>query len=48
MTDRDFDRKQAELDRLLNDPATPMSADRIWALLEDLAKRWRDAEPLAA
>lgn len=37
MTDMDYNRKQDELDRLLNDPDTPMHPDRIWALLDDLA-----------
>lgn len=38
MTDPDFDIKQQEVDRLLNDPDTPMRPDLIWALLEDLAR----------
>jgi hypothetical protein len=38
MTESEYNRKQAELDRLLNDPGTPMRPDRIWALLEDLAR----------
>ncbi len=42
MTETEFDRKQLELDRLLNDPGTPMHPDRIWSLLEDLA-----GEPVA-
>jgi len=38
MTDSEYDRKQQEVDRLLNDPEIPMHPDRIWALLEDLAR----------
>jgi hypothetical protein len=48
MTDSEYDTKQQEIDRILNDPETPMRPDRIWALLEDLArsgpKSARDAE----
>ncbi len=36
MTQRETDRKLAELDRLLNDPATPLDAERVWALLAEL------------
>jgi hypothetical protein len=38
MTDSDYDTKQQEVERLLNDPETPMHPDRIWDLLEDLAR----------
>jgi hypothetical protein len=38
MTDPDYERKMEEVDRLLNDPETPISPDRIWSLLEDLAR----------
>jgi hypothetical protein len=38
MTESEYNRKQDELDRLLNDPGTPMRPDRIWSLLEDLAR----------
>jgi hypothetical protein len=44
MTDSDFERKQAEIDRLLNDPETPMRPERIWALLEDLARAASDSD----
>ncbi|MGC8475247.1 MAG: hypothetical protein ACP5NP_02740 [Acetobacteraceae bacterium] len=39
---------EAELDRLLNDPATPMEADRVWSLLAELAarERWGAALPV--
>ena len=38
MTDTEYDSKQQEVERLLNDPETPMRPDQIWALLEDLAR----------
>jgi hypothetical protein len=38
MTDPDYERKLEEIDRLLKDPETPISAERIWSLLEDLAR----------
>lgn len=44
MTPSEYERKQDEIDRLLNDPETPMRADRIWSLLEDLAR----ANPMMA
>jgi hypothetical protein len=44
MTPSEYERKQDEIDRLLNDPETPMRADRIWALLDDLAR----ANPMMA
>ena len=36
MSEMEFDQKQAELDRLQNDPCIAIQPDRIWALLEDL------------
>ena len=30
--------KQAELERLLNDPTTPLDADRVWALLAEISE----------
>jgi len=44
MTPSEYERKQDEIDRLLNDPETPMRADRIWALLDDLVR----ANPMMA
>ncbi len=38
MTDAEYERKMHEVDQLLNDPQTPISPDRIWSLLEDLAR----------
>jgi hypothetical protein len=37
MTEREIEAKQAELDRLLNDPDTRMDADRIWTLLAEIS-----------
>jgi hypothetical protein len=38
MTEIDYEQKQVELDRLLNDPDVPMHADRVWALLDELSR----------
>ena len=38
MNDTAFNRKQEELDRLLNDPDTALRPDQVWSLLEDLAR----------
>jgi hypothetical protein len=38
MTERDLDRKIAELDRLLNDPAMRMEPDLVWSLLADVSR----------
>jgi hypothetical protein len=37
MTEREFQAKLAELDRLLNDPETRMDPDRVWALLAEIS-----------
>jgi hypothetical protein len=37
MTDRDFDMKLDELDRLLNDPDVSLEPARIWSLLAEVA-----------
>ncbi len=44
MTQRDTDRKLAELERLLNDPGTQLDADRVWALLAELRHATRQPE----
>jgi hypothetical protein len=36
MTERDFEAKLAELDRLLNDPEIRMDPDRVWTLLAEI------------
>jgi hypothetical protein len=37
MTEREFESKLAELDRILNDPETRMDPDRVWALLAEVS-----------
>jgi hypothetical protein len=37
MTQTDCERAQVEIDQLLNDPETPISPQRIWALAEAIA-----------
>ncbi|WP_203073318.1 peptide chain release factor 1 [Falsiroseomonas ponticola] len=41
MTEREFETKLAELDRLLNDPEIRMDAHRVWALLAELSAKAR-------
>ena len=38
MTDAEHVRKLDELDRILNDPETPMDAARIWSLLAEITQ----------
>jgi len=38
MTDAEYARKLAELDRLLNDPDVPMEPTKVWSLLAELAR----------
>lgn len=38
MTEEEYARKLAELDRLLNDPDVPMQPARIWSLLAELSQ----------
>jgi hypothetical protein len=44
MTDDEYDRKRDELDKLLNDPETPLRPDRIWALAEQLVTNRTESE----
>ena len=37
MTERDFEAKLAELDKLLNDPEVRMDPDRVWTLLAEIS-----------
>ena len=37
MTERDFEAKLAELERLLNDPEVRMDPDRVWTLLAEIS-----------
>ena len=39
MTDREFEAKLAELDRLLNDPEVRLDLDRVWTLLAEISAR---------
>ncbi|WP_135465973.1 peptide chain release factor 1 [Crenalkalicoccus roseus] len=39
MTEREFEAKLAELDRLLNDPEVRLDPDRVWSLLAELNAR---------
>jgi hypothetical protein len=41
MTERDFEAKLAELDRLLNDPEVRMDPERVWALLAEISGKDR-------
>jgi hypothetical protein len=38
MTDADYARKLAELDRLLNDPDVPMQPAHVWSLLAEISR----------
>jgi hypothetical protein len=37
MTEAEYARQLADLDRLLNDPDVPMQPARVWALLAEIA-----------
>jgi len=39
MTETEYASKLDELDRLLNDPETPMEPARVWSLLAEIAQR---------
>ncbi|RAI59280.1 peptide chain release factor 1 [Roseicella frigidaeris] len=39
MTEREFEAKLAELDRLLNDPEIRMDPDRVWSLLAEISSQ---------
>ena len=38
-TERDFEAKLAELDRLLNDPEVRMDPDRVWTILAEISDK---------
>lgn len=38
MSEAEFERRMAELDRLLNDPDVRMDPDRVWALLAEISR----------
>ncbi len=48
MTDRDYDEKLEELDRLLNDPDVPMEPSKVWSLLAEISHRDMAAEAARA
>ncbi len=48
MTDRDYDEKLEELDRLLNDPDVPMEPSKVWSLLAEISHRDRAVETTRA
>ena len=37
MADSEYDRKLDELDRLLNDPDSPMEPSKVWSLLAEIS-----------
>jgi hypothetical protein len=45
MMQRTIGWKLEELDRILNDPTTPMEAHRVWSLLDDLSESFGAEEP---
>ena len=47
-TERDFEAKLAELDRLLNDPEVRMDPDRVWALLAEISGNATPRVPVRA
>ena len=38
MTDSDYARKIEEVDALVNDPTRRLDADKVWALLAEIAR----------
>jgi hypothetical protein len=38
VTDRDYKLKLDELDRLLNDPDSPMDPSKVWVLLAEVSR----------
>lgn len=38
VADADYDRKLDELDRLLNDPDSPMDPSKVWMLLAEVSR----------
>ncbi len=39
MTEREYEAKLAELDRLLNDPEVRLDPERVWTLLAEVSAR---------
>lgn len=48
MTDTEYTRKLAELDRLLNDPEVPMRPDAVWDLLAEISQQDMASVPAPA
>lgn len=48
MTEREFEAKLKELDRLLNDPEVQMDAHRVWSLLAELSEPQATTLPTSA
>ena len=48
MTEAEYNRKLAELDRLLNDPDVTMQPNRIWDLLAEVADPVQCPNPAGA
>ena len=44
MLDVEYEQKLMELDRLLNDPDSPMEPSRVWALMAEISDYERDAD----
>jgi hypothetical protein len=38
MSEAETERREAELDRLLNDPETRMDAERVWTILAEITR----------
>jgi predicted ATPase len=47
MTSTEYQRRAEEIDRLLNDPETPMRPDLVWDLVEHLARAAAEVETFA-
>ena len=45
MTEIEYARKVAELDRLLNDPDVPMQPSEVWALLDEISGHDLPSQP---
>ena len=45
MTEIEYARKVAELDRMLNDPDVPMQPSEVWALLDEISGHDLPSQP---
>ena len=48
MTETEFQAKQAQLDRLLNDPDVRMDPHRVWTLLAEVSGPQQQRAPMPA